>query len=373
MKILLVDDADVFRQSVANLLRSRGHEVIEATNGLDGVKLARAHLPDVVVSDIIMSQVDGYAMTSVLRQHPTTADIPLVLITGEADLKGMRKGMTLGADDYIAKPFKMEELVAALELRVHRRQALRVEVEQKLACLGSGLGMKLPVELSQPLDRILASTALLVNSSQPRSQTELIELAQSIRTDARQVQRLSRNLFAHAQLELFGTNPVHLSILRQAFTPDAGVTVAVPARQCAVAAGREGDLRLNLALCTAAISEVRLAKLVEELVRNAFAYSPAGTPVTVQCYDDGHGFLLTIHDQGRGMPPEQVARLGLVPAPGSGEPQVTGLGLPIARRLAELHGGKLLVTSEPGKGTTVRASLPARPPAPPEPDADPKA
>ena len=121
MKILLVDDADVFQQSVANLLRTRGHEVIEAENGLTGLKLARTHLPDVIVSDIVMSQLDGYVMTALLRQHPTTADIPLVLITGEADLKGMRKGMTLGADDYIAKPFKMDELVAALELRVHRR------------------------------------------------------------------------------------------------------------------------------------------------------------------------------------------------------------------------------------------------------------
>ena len=121
MKILLVDDADVFQQSVANLLRTRGHEVIEAENGLTGLKLARTHLPDVIVSDIVMSQVDGYVMTALLRQHPTTADIPLLLITGEADLKGIRKGMTLGADDYIAKPFKMDELVAALELRVHRR------------------------------------------------------------------------------------------------------------------------------------------------------------------------------------------------------------------------------------------------------------
>lgn len=82
MKILLVDDADLFRQSVTNLLRIRGHEVIEATNGLEGLKLARAHLPDVIVSDVVMSQVDGYGMTTLLRQHPTTADIPLVLITG---------------------------------------------------------------------------------------------------------------------------------------------------------------------------------------------------------------------------------------------------------------------------------------------------
>ncbi len=372
MKILLVDDAEVFRQSVANLLRTRGHEVIEAADGLAGAKLARVHLPDIVVSDIVMSQVDGYAMTSVLRQHPATADIPLVLITGEADLKGMRKGMALGADDYIAKPFKMEELVAVLNHRVQRRLALRDEVEKKLASLGSGTNMALPAELLKPLNRILDTSRSLSAPGQTRSQGEIMELAQSIHTAAQQVDRLVKNLFLHARLEVFGTNPAQLNALRQTFTADASTVVAAQARLRAEAAGRLPDLQLNLVPCTAATAETQLAKLVEELVGNAFQYSAPSTPVSVQCYDDGHGFLLTITDKGQGMPAEQVARLGL-PAPlehKGGEPQVAGLGLPIARRLAELHGGKLLLSSESGKGTTLRVSLPARPVALPAPASD---
>ena len=98
------------------------------------MKLARTHLPDVVVSDIVMSQVDGYAMTALLRQHPTTADIPLVLMTGEADLKGMRKGMNLGADDYIAKPFSQRlivERVKAVLRRAAPKDAASDEEEAK--------------------------------------------------------------------------------------------------------------------------------------------------------------------------------------------------------------------------------------------------
>lgn len=369
MKILLVDDADTFRQSVANLLRTRGHEVIEAADGLAGVKLARAHLPDVVVSDIVMSQVDGYAMTAVLRQHPTTADIPLVLITGDADLKGMRKGMTLGADDYIAKPFKMDELISALELRVQRRRALRDEVEHKLACLGSDIGTRLPGELLKPLNSILDTSRALAATGQTRTPEEIRELAQSVHNAGLRVERLAKNLFLHAQLELFGTNPVHLNALRQGHTTDADAVVSTRASQCAETSGRAGDLQLKTTSASAAIAQALLAKLAEELISNAFQYSSADTPVTVQCYDDGHDFLLTVSDRGRGMTPEQVASLNQsAPAKRpSSEPQVTGLGLPIARRLAELHGGKLLLSSEPGKGATVRVSLPAQPPAVPEP------
>ncbi len=367
MKILLVDDADVFRQSVANLLRTRGHEVIEAENGLTGLKLARTHLPDVIVSDIVMSHVDGYAMTALLRQHPTTADIPLVLITGEADLKGMRKGMTLGADDYIAKPFKMDELVAALELRVHRRRALRDEVEQKLACLGTGFGMTLPGELSQPLGTILDTSRSLSAASQTRTAVELSALALALRAAGLCVERLTKNLFLHAQLELFGSNPVHLNALRQGLTADTGAVVTTQARHCAEACNRARDLQLKTTPGTAAIAETHLTKLVEELVGNAFQYSPTDTSVTVQSYDDGHDFLLTVTDKGPGVPPEKVASLNqsAPAARTTSEPNLTGLGLPIARRLAELHGGKLLLTSEPGKGTAVRVSLPARPPEAP--------
>ncbi len=372
MKILLVDDADVFRQSVANLLRTRGHEVIEAADGLAGVKLARAHLPDVVVSDIVMSQVDGYAMTALLRQHPATADIPLVLMTGDADLKGMRKGMTLGADDYIAKPFKLDELVAALELRVHRRKALRDEVERKLACLGAGIGLPLPVELSKPLNRILDTSRALATPGQTRTPEEINELAQALHTAGQRVERLTKNLFLHAQLELFGTNPAHLNALRQAHTPNADEVAATQARRCAGAADRTADLQLKLSPGTAAIAAAHLAKLVEELVGNACQFSPRDTPVTLQGYDDGHDFLLTITNRGQGMTPEQLASLNRSAPPTrlTAEPHVTGLGLPIARRLAELHGGKLLLSSEPGKGTTVRVSLPARPPAAPVPPAE---
>jgi two-component system sensor histidine kinase/response regulator len=361
MKILIVDDSETFRQSVVHLLTLRGHEVLEAADGLSGVKMARAHLPDVIVSDIVMSQVDGYAMTAVLRQHSATADIPLVLMTGAADLQGMRKGMTLGADDYIAKPFKMDELIAILNQRVHRRQAMLKEMDRKLSALGKDIHVGLPAGLQTQLDQILQTSRMLASTTPARSAPETAHLAESIHAAARQVERLTVNLFLHAQLALFGTDPEQLKALRQAHFTGAESAVGLQARLQADAAGRSSDLKLKLAPCTVAMAEPHLAKLVAELVANAFQFSPLHTPVNVQCLDDGHNFLLTVADQGPGIPAERTTQILQSETPRMVQ-SGTGLGLPIVRRLIELHGGKLVINSEPSKGTTIRVSLPASPP-----------
>lgn len=369
MKILIVDDSAPFRQSVVHLLTLRGHEVLEAADGLSGVKMARTHLPDVIVSDIVMSQVDGYAMTAVLRQHPATADIPLVLMTGVADLQGMRKGMTLGADDYVAKPFKMDELVAILNQRVHRRQALLKEMDRKLSALGKDIHVGLPSGLQMQIGQILQAARALASTTPARSATETASLAEAIHSAAKQVERLATNLFLHAQLALFGTDPEQLKALRQVQTTGAENVIDTQARRQADALGRRSDLKLKLTPCTVAMAEPHLAKLVAELVNNAFQFSPLHTPVHLQCQDDGHNFLLTVTDQGPGMTAEQINQALQSETPQM-SPSGIGLGLPIVRRLVELHGGKLLIHGEPTKGTTLRVSLPASPPpAVPPPNA----
>lgn len=362
MRILLVDDAEAFRQTFAEALRAQGHEVLEAADGLDGIKLARAHRPDVVVSDIKMARLDGYAMTSVLRQHPDTVDLPLVLMTGESDLKGMRKGMSLGADDYITKPFTIEEFEAAIQQRVQRRRAARAAVEKHLAGFGTRLSFNLPMELASRFDAILTTSRTLAGGDAPPAREQLAQVSQTIVAGTLEVERIVGNMFLLAQLEIVAMNPAQAGALRQTHIAAQPVVLA-QARQNAAIASRERDLVLNLSECSAAIGSACLAKLVEELAGNALRFSVPGSPVKVSCYDDGHDFLLTIADHGCGMTPEKVAALGSVQPSGNGPsgPRATGLGLSIARRLVELHGGRLVLTSEPAKGTTVRVSLPAPP------------
>ena len=126
-----------------------------------GIETARRALPDLILCDVNMEKVDGYLTLSSLRNEPTTASIPFILMTGLADHAGMRHGMELGADDYLPKPFTIDALYAAVEARLKKLQTVREQAEKKLADLRDNISLMLPHELRTPLNGILAYGEIL--------------------------------------------------------------------------------------------------------------------------------------------------------------------------------------------------------------------
>src|SRR3970282_2125035 len=110
-KILVVEDERAQLQFMQAVLRKYGFEVLAAENGVAGAELAKTHHPDIIVSDIHMSDGGGYDLLASVRNDPLTSTIPFILVTALADRKGMRQGMELGADDYLPKPFTQDELI----------------------------------------------------------------------------------------------------------------------------------------------------------------------------------------------------------------------------------------------------------------------
>src|SRR5256885_9489149 len=164
-KILIIDDEEWLREMVNLALSQKGYEVVEAANGSMGIELARKELPDLILCDVNMDKVNGYATLSSLRDQPATASIPFILMTGLADNAGMRQGMELGADDYLPKPFTIEALYAAVEARLKKTQTLREEAEKKLADLRDNLSLMLPHELRTPLNGIIGYGEILASDS----------------------------------------------------------------------------------------------------------------------------------------------------------------------------------------------------------------
>lgn len=123
-KILVIEDEELVRNNILEILDTVDFRVIGACNGGIGVQLAEEHLPDLILCDVMMPELDGYGVLAALRDNPVTATIPFIFLTAKGDKTDIRQGMNLGADDYLTKPFRRKELLGAIEARLIKHDAL---------------------------------------------------------------------------------------------------------------------------------------------------------------------------------------------------------------------------------------------------------
>jgi DNA-binding NarL/FixJ family response regulator len=128
-KIVVIEDQPQMRRNIAFMLEMEQFEVFAAENGREGLELVRQHKPDLVICDVMMPQVDGYAVLEQLRKEPETATLPFIFLTAKGDKPDVRQGMNLGADDYLTKPVGRVDLLAAIRSRLARQQAHQAEVD----------------------------------------------------------------------------------------------------------------------------------------------------------------------------------------------------------------------------------------------------
>ncbi|MCC5649922.1 response regulator [Nostoc sp. XA013] len=124
-KILVIEDDNVTRNLYLKGLEAKGFDTIGANRGLAGIQQAQEHIPDLVICDITMPDMDGYSVLTTLRQDPVTAIIPFIFLTGSSTKSDVRKAMELGADDYLTKPSTLDELLRAIAIRLQKQATLQ--------------------------------------------------------------------------------------------------------------------------------------------------------------------------------------------------------------------------------------------------------
>ncbi|MFB2934228.1 response regulator [Aerosakkonemataceae cyanobacterium BLCC-F154] len=359
-KILIIEDEEGIRENILELLNGENFEAIAVENGCKGVQLAKEKTPDLIICDISMPELDGYGVLQALRSEPTTAMIPFIFLTALADKANNRKGMELGADDYITKPCRPVELLNAIDTRLKKQAAIHQQQSQKLEELRSSITFSLPHELRTPLNGILGFSELLLTELDTLEPEEIKEMVEQIQTSGKRLYRLIQNFLLYAELELIATNPERIKALRSHQTDLVNSLISEQATQQAKQLQREADLHLQLEDAQLNISPARLKKVVEELVDNACKFSVPGTPINIISQVKNNSFILSITDKGRGMKPEQIENLGAYMQFERRlyEQQGSGLGLVIAKRIIELHGGSLTIESIPDRQTKIQITLP---------------
>lgn len=350
-KILIIEDEGPLRKMVAAVLTAAGYRALEASNGVEGVECAFAELPDLIVSDIEMPQMDGLTVLTWLRNDPVTAAIPVILMTGFTGKVPMRLGMSFGADDYLPKPFKMDEFLAAVKTRLQRREKVDQVVEMKLLELRTLLSSSLPNELLAPLTEILGRTEIIRRDIQSMKTTEILECVNAMDRSAAQLHQHVQQHLLFSEIELLAMDPAKVMEMRERSTPYSRDVIEGWAAAVARRLNRSEDMNLSLGDVGAPLGQDHLRKITEELVENAFKFSRPGTAVGVKTWCATGYFNLSVHDLGRGFETEQKVRK-------SSGSEDSKLGLTIARRLVELHGGTLSIETQAETGTDATLRIP---------------
>jgi len=358
--IVVIEDDPLVRNLIVDTLDAEGYQVVGVGQGRAGLEMVIQYMPDLVLCDISMPEMDGFGILQAIRHNPETKTTLFIFLTAHKDREHMRKGMELGADDYITKPFTPIELSTAISAQLAKRNIINQQHESTLRMLRRNIIYALPHELRTPLAIILGNSELLADEELEYEPDEVRRMSRAISNNGRRLHRLFENYLIYAQIELFAADKKILEALRNHIVKDAGRIIEVAATTEAATANRSSDLEMTIVPVALAISEENLGKIVEELVSNAFKFSEAGTPVRVTMTREDGQLILAVADEGRGMTPEQIEHIGAYMQFGRVvyEQQGLGLGLAIAQRLAVLHQGKVTIDSVPKQGTTIALRVP---------------
>ena len=206
-KILLVEDEPILRDSIHDTIVSCGFEVVVAENGDEALLLAKTFLPDLIISDILMPESDGYWLLDSVRNDASLRAIPFIFMTAKSERSDIRNGMNLGADDYIVKPFSSAELMNSIQARLSRDEVLKSQlVEPQGNSNGELLDEKEQELILAAIKRLTRSEARILDLIAQNKST--IEIAEELFISYKTVENHRANITV--KLGIKG----HLSLVR---------------------------------------------------------------------------------------------------------------------------------------------------------------
>jgi two-component system, sensor histidine kinase and response regulator len=364
-RILVVEDHDLLLSAIHDILDDAGYEVCTATNGVDGLEKLQSFTPDLIIADISMPRMDGYAFFEAVHANPEWLPIPFIFLTARAEREDRLRGKAMGAEDYIIKPFDPQELVVVVNSRIGRARAIRAVTEGEFEQLKQQIITLLSHELRTPLTSVYGYTELALEEASRLPPSDFQHFLAGIKQGADRLTRLVEDLLLVVQLdtgelqrEFQMMSAVHHD-LAEIVERTVKIEIGRMAHQ-----GVELEFDVPSTLPPVRIHEFFLSDALARLTDNAVKFSrgdPKRVRVSVRALDDH--VEIAVQDWGVGIPEDQLDRLfesfGQLNR-AKLEQQGAGLGLVICRALVTAMGGRITVATRQGdaSGSTFTIHLP---------------
>jgi len=355
IKVLVIEDSVEMLSNIKAILTLNGFSVTTAKDGLDGLNKARAVCPDVIISDIMMPVMDGYELLRAIRDNEFLQATPLIFLTAKVDRKDLRDGMVLGADDYITKPFKAQELVDAVNAQISKRDRVKAKYDE----IAQNISTYIPHELRTPLIAIMGYSDLLLSDLKVWDEETIVGMLSNIKKASGRLYRTIEKFIRYSEIELL------LATRAQKKFDDvqdisARENISIVAKKISNDYFRPEDLSVSLSDARVKMDEEHFQLLLEELVDNAFKFSNKNEQVEIKEVQGINALILEITNQGRGMSQAEIESINPFIQHNRKDFAQTGngLGLVTAVKLSKLYDINVELKSEKNKYFSVRLSFP---------------
>jgi signal transduction histidine kinase len=360
--ILVVEDDELMSEGISDILSLEGYHVETAPNGRAALSKMQAFAPDLVLSDIMMPEMNGHEFCALVRANPIWRTLPFIFLTALGQQVDQRRGLELGADDYLAKPFEPDDLLVAVRSRLKRAADHREAADAALSDLRGSILTTLNHEFRTPLTYITGYSHMLAEEGREMDVEEYQLCVKALESGAQRLKRLVENVLLVTQIESGELAAMIKMFPGQTSNLSAVVHILIERFQ-AQAQARDVVLRHRIPtdLPPLAISEDYFTQVIDHLLDNAIKFSKKGGQIILSATHQDRHIELVISDEGIGIRPDaltwvfdsfrQVDRQ-------KQEQQGAGLGLAITRGLVQAHGGQVTLESTSDVGTTVRVQLP---------------
>ena len=355
--VLVVDDENANVMALAHIL---GPEYIvrAAKDGQTALEAAETHLPDVILLDILMPDMDGYAVLGALKNSEKTQNIPVIFVTGLNDAVNEERGLSLGAADYITKPFSPAIVKLRVQNQIRAINQTRLIIEKQLAEQGNRAKidflMRMSHEMLTPMNTIMGITHVLKNTeTSPKKQSYLDEIEVASRSLLELVQNLLDTSGKNEESFLLTSSVFSFNTMLQRVLENV-TRYATKKRQTLTADVASSVPERLLGDCE------RLAQVVANLLLNAVKFTPEHGKVHLAASvlnEDSETITLQVEvtDTGIGISKEQQSAIfnifRQIDESSTRKYGGVGLGLSVAKRIVEMMDGKIWCDSEPDKGS----------------------
>jgi len=359
--VLIVDDNPLITTVLKSLLQNEQFNVVVASNGEEALLAIDSAAIDVVVCDVMMPKMDGYAFHECLRKRPDYSHIPFVFLTALSDDSEMQRGLLTGADVYLTKPFDPRQILPLVKGKVIRSRALKQKTEEHFDAYRKRVVNTLSHEFRTPLVAITTGSELLVDHGDKLDRERAKHLLEAIRRGGQRLEKLVGDFMLLQQLDSGMGKKMYLTRGRVAAVDGVIQRVIEKKKADLLALGFSFSVDN---LCIGAQTycyEPHIEDAIIRLIENAVKFSRDRKEIQLKVWIENEKAVFEILDRGLGLDPGKVSQaielFGQIDRD-KFEQQGSGMGLALVSRYVRIHGGTLHCGARSDGGALVRLSIP---------------